>query len=325
MERLSLGWPQTLLEQLEAGDFGSQLLMPTHSFAGTAPRLPHHVVVEQFFAADNPVYKELWAKCARKMLELRAPLWEKEQNLRIIAAGNLSFMPELTDAVLRDYVIAGVIDLTLPFPGDLMLSMDSDDWGTAAYDDGMTPLAAAILAKQFEFVGLLLRAGAPLDVGQVIGGGPRWQALDLAQSRGLGEVAAVISDFVMKQHLDRALRGAPSRRTEVADALPAQAVAPLDVADGDDDSDKKTAFFDEDGAAYVSFTVREGLPPKLTDIMSTDEVRGRAMVTWLANAHGRPDVADVLPKVHGFWNKMQAEGLIASWQPMTTQRRKMRV
>lgn len=54
----------------------------------------------------------------------------------------------------------------------------------------------------------------------------------------------------------------------------------------------------------------------LKGMISNGMTRGRDMLKWIGQTYGRPiHVVEVLPTSQGFWERMQAEGVIASWEP----------
>lgn len=99
---------------------------------------------------------------------------------------------------------------------------------------------------------------------------------------------------------------------------------PQVVDNEDSDAGGQTIFFDEYGEAYINFFLR-GKRPHLTDIASANGVRGRDMMKWFVAKYGKPLVDDVVPAAVGFWEKMEAEGLIRSWSPVGIQRSKTRI
>lgn len=53
-------------------------------------------------------------------------------------------------------------------------------------------------------------------------------------------------------------------------------------------------------------------------IESSDATRGRDMLRWLTDQTQLPIVVvEAVPSAYGFWEKMQAEGLIARWEEAT--------
>lgn len=87
---------------------------------------------------------------------------------------------------------------------------------------------------------------------------------------------------------------------------------PSDVTDDDGDvANAKVAFFGEE--SHVRFAKDPRGKIHLLGIYSDGTTRGREMVAWLANEYGKPIVNEVAPDATGFWEKMQAEGLIARW------------
>jgi hypothetical protein len=90
---------------------------------------------------------------------------------------------------------------------------------------------------------------------------------------------------------------------------------PRVVDDGGDVAHAKFAMFDENGAAYIRFwKVRDGRIV-VQSMKSSAQVRGRDMVKWLGQTYRLPVVAvEATPEALGFWERMQDEGLIQSFE-----------
>ena len=111
---------------------------------------------------------------------------------------------------------------------------------------------------------------------------------------------------------DKAAEAKPVADTKPAFSRGKQSLTP-EIGD-DDQIGGKAAFFDDDGNAYIQYGQDKKGNIRLQSMESSDKVRGREMVQWLANEYGRKIIVDeVAPTAVGFWEKMKSEGLIESW------------
>lgn len=77
----------------------------------------------------------------------------------------------------------------------------------------------------------------------------------------------------------------------------------------------KVAFFDDDGEAHVRYALGADGHMHVLGIFAAGDVRGVQMLSWLRDHYGKNLVAEeVAPGAEGFWNKMEARGIVLGWR-----------
>jgi len=73
----------------------------------------------------------------------------------------------------------------------------------------------------------------------------------------------------------------------------------------------KVAFFSAFGDAHIRYAFDAGGSIHVLGIYAAEGVRGHKMVGWLKETYQRPmAVNEIAPTARGFWEKMQAKGLV---------------
>jgi hypothetical protein len=209
---LNLNNPEVLLHQLQTENHRAEFSKPNMSvlqqMGVTGPgEVPHLLALQQFFAERGASYRARWAPCLREFIAQRAPL-KSARTTAFAELADFSWEPtnDLVAELFQEYLATGLIDVSKVLPGKLAVyPLYPDD---ESPDAGRTLLAAAILRDVPHIAKGLLTFGVPLNVGVVTPGGPERDALDLAQERRSGSVAAVISEFVLTRQLQEVLHGA---------------------------------------------------------------------------------------------------------------------
>ncbi|MFZ5529052.1 MAG: hypothetical protein ACOZE7_20575 [Pseudomonadota bacterium] len=150
-------------------------------------RYPHYEILHRYQLAYDPVAKQRWAACLFKLIELKAPTDYSNFSAALMLLCMDWEQPELTRSLAQRYLETGYIAADRPLPGVL-----SDPEEYLRYTTGMLPLAAAINYRNLHGVQFLLDNGASLDVGPVVEGGPRLQALECARECGATDIEALL-------------------------------------------------------------------------------------------------------------------------------------
>lgn len=98
------------------------------------------------------------------------------------------------------------------------------------------------------------------------------------------------------------------------------AITPPEVVAGDDSRTRHMmwAMWDEDSNgqdAHIGFWRTSDGRIAVSAMQSNLDVRGRAMLQWLAGYALPVHVVDVILEAIGFWDTMLEEGLICDWDP----------
>lgn len=95
-----------------------------------------------------------------------------------------------------------------------------------------------------------------------------------------------------------------------------------DVVEGDDMQCPHMlwAMWDEDQEgvdAHIGFWRTSDGRIAIQAMQSNADVRGRAMLEWIATLGLPVHVVEVIPESMGFWDAMHEAGLIVEWEPAT--------
>jgi hypothetical protein len=186
-----------------------------------AAKRPHWDVLQSYFLTDDVEKRERWAQCLWRLIELKAPVDHTSQDTNQTLVMAMSFgswhpTKELTAELLRGYLAAGLYDPTTRIPGKLRRTSNERE------DDGLLPLASAILWDNDGAVRVLCEQNVSWQLGQVVRYGPQMDAFEFAAECRSPKCLAVLAEFVMRKALDarpmqEAVAAAPhSRRRGMA-------------------------------------------------------------------------------------------------------------
>jgi hypothetical protein len=196
MSELNLSNPVKLLAQLQSGEFDDALRKPVM----TGGQKSHVAALAMFFVSKSHDDVRCWVACIREML-FHASATDSAGGLTVfmLFSQPTHHDESVVDEVYRLYRAAGVVDVAMPYPGEIALDEKGVSPGRPA---GLLPLAHAVLSGNSALTRTLLARGASLDVGPLFRGGPVWGALELAHKGEFAETASVVADFIMRQRLN---------------------------------------------------------------------------------------------------------------------------
>jgi hypothetical protein len=190
------------LNLFDAADLLEQLANDTPALRAALNHVhnkrPHWDVLQSYFLTDDVARREGWAKCLRRLIELKAPVDHTDQYtnqslVMVMSFGNWHPTIELTAELLRGYLAAGLYDPAARIPGAVRrLSSER-------LDDGLMPLASAILWDNDGAVRVLCERNVSWHLGQVVSGGPPSEAFDFAAECRSHKCLAVLAEFVMRK------------------------------------------------------------------------------------------------------------------------------
>lgn len=177
----------------------------------------HAYALAGLLCADTAEDADAFFACCQRLVELRAPvthccgdgvvsqfcayLWPP-------AGPRLNQVRELADA----YLAAGMWDVDKPLDGEL-LPRGGDAETEDNRDNGLSPMACAILRSNPPMVQWLCDRGASLDVGPVYAGEESVHAIDLALANDQRESHAIVVAAAMARQINAGAHGVSTEQS----------------------------------------------------------------------------------------------------------------
>jgi hypothetical protein len=175
---------------------------------GRGPR-PHQYALRQFFQCTDERDRNEWASVLHELIVLGpdvAPTDVGEDTaLWHFIWADWTSTPECLAKLTQSYISAGFIRHDVRLPGELPLAR-----GAMRTNEGLTPLAAAIVFERTQLVRQFLAAGASLNIGPVERDGADCDAIEFAAARSTPDILSTLTAHAMRLRVAASTSGAPT-------------------------------------------------------------------------------------------------------------------
>ena len=206
---LNISDPHVLLAQLTDDVDPAELLQVDSAASSRGARSVHSWAIWSLLWSETSGEAMGWFKVCNRLIDLTAPLAEPHHGNQVGPQLWASPWPDgnrfmaLTLELVERYISDGWLDIHARRPGCAQ-PRPAPGSSDPPSSSGLMPLACAIVNKSSQLAQLFIRAGAPLDLGEVFAGEPPFDAIRLAQAYGDSETAAVATEALMQRRIQAA-------------------------------------------------------------------------------------------------------------------------